>query len=280
VPVPVPDYVLVRALVGHGCMMPVVRVVLNRPERAENVGAAARVVSNMGLAGLDLVAPCDYRTVEAWRMAWRSEDVLEQARVFETLADALAGATYVAGLAGREPKRVEPITPRQMGVELSALDEGAAAAIVFGCESKGLTEEELSLCQRRVRIPSHPRQPSLNLAQAVMVAAYESFLAATERPTGSGSSRAAPPRAAHEESERALASLKAALLEIDFLPVDNPEARFVEWRELLGRAGLTSRETRVLLAFARRVKNVGRIASEASGRDSSRRTPAPGSTRR
>jgi tRNA/rRNA methyltransferase len=253
-------------------MMKVVRVVLNRPERAENVGAAARVVANMGLAGLDLVAPCDYRTVEAWRMAWRSEDVLEQARSFESLPDALAGATYVAGLAGREGKRVEPITPRQMASEIAALDESAVASIVFGCESKGLSEEELCSCQRRVRIASHPRQPSLNLAQAVMVAAYEVFLAINPTNAAKEASVApetALPRAAHAESERALTSLKEALLEVGFLPADNPEARFVEWRELLGRAGLTSREARVLLAFARRMKNVGRMASEAKRRDSS-----------
>lgn len=252
-------------------MMPLVRIVLNRPERAENVGAAARVVANMGLAGLDLVAPCDYRTVEAWRMAWRAEDVLEQARTFESLPEALETATYVAGLSGREAKRVEPITPRQMAGELATLDEGALAAVVFGCESKGLSEEELCLCQRRVRIPSHPRQPSLNLAQAVMVAAYEIFLAAADPGYREGSRSSLPrtARAPHQESERALASLTEALLEIGFLPADNPEARFVEWRALFGRAGLTSREARVLLAFARRMKNVGRIANEARRRGSS-----------
>jgi TrmH family RNA methyltransferase len=241
-------------------MMPIVRIVLNRPEHPENVGAAARVIANTGLDGLDLVAPCDYRTVEAWRMAWRAEDFLERSRVFESLPDALAGASYVAGLAGREAKRVEPITPRQMAKEVAALDEEAVAAIVFGCESKGLSEEELCLCQRRVRIPSHPRQPSLNLAQAVMVTAYEVFLATT---APSASIETALPRAPHEEAERALASLKEALLEIEFLPAENPEARFVEWRALLGRAGLTPRETRVLLAFARRMNNVGRMAKEA-----------------
>jgi tRNA/rRNA methyltransferase len=247
-------------------MMPLVRIVLNRPERPENVGAAARVIANTGLAGLDLVAPCDYRTVEAWRMAWRSEDVLEQARVFESLPLALAGASYVAGLAGREARPgVEAITPRQMAAELGALEEGAVAAIVFGCESRGLSEEELCSCQRRVRIPSHPRQPSLNLAQAVMVAAYEIFLALSEPPPASP----ALPRATHEESERALSSLKEALLDIGFLPADNPEARFAEWRALFGRAGLTPRETRVLLAFARRVKNVGRMARESRTRDAS-----------
>jgi TrmH family RNA methyltransferase len=232
-----------------------VRVVLNRPESASNVGAVARVISNTGLSGLDLVQPCDFRTVEAWRMAWRSEDVLEQIRVFESLEEARASAVYVAGFAGREGKKVEPITPRQMAQEIASLDESAEAAIVFGCESRGLTEEELGLCQRRVRIPSHASQPSLNLAQAVMVAAYEIFVASHEVPAPGG-----PPRATSGEAERALGAFREALLEIGFLPADHPESRFVEWRELFGRAGLTPRETRVLLALARRIQNVGRLA--------------------
>jgi tRNA/rRNA methyltransferase len=237
-----------------------VRIVLNRPESASNVGAVARVISNTGIAGLDLVQPCDFRTVEAWRMAWRSEDVLEQTRVFESLEAARASAVY----AGREGKKVAPITPRQMAAEVAALDRNAEAAIVFGCESRGLTEEELGLCHRRVRIPSHPRQPSLNLSQAVMVAAYEIFLATSE-----GSFPESPERAAAGEADLALRAFREALLEIGFLPQDNPESRFVEWRELFGRAGLTPREVRVLLALARRIQNVGRIAKESRARGAS-----------
>jgi TrmH family RNA methyltransferase len=241
-----------------------VRVVLNHPESASNVGAVARVIANTGLAGLDLVQPCDFRTVEAWRMAWRSEDVLEQVRVFESLEPALANAVYVAGFAGRKGTKVEPITPRRMAAEIAELDENAEAAIVFGCESRGLTEEELGLCPRRVRIPSHPRQPSLNLAQAVMIAAYEIFLASKEAPPARG-----PERATSGESELALVAFRNALLEIGFLPAQHPEARFVEWREIFGRAGLTPREARVLLALARRIQNVGRISRANRARETS-----------
>lgn len=233
-----------------------VRLVLNRPESATNVGAVARVVANTGLAGLDLVEPCDFRTVEAWRMAWRAESVLEEARVFDSLSEALADAVYVAGLAGRPGTRVEPITPREMAREIAGLDESAKVAIVLGCESRGLTEQELCHCQRRVRIPAHPQQPSLNLAQAAMVAAYEIFVEGS----GPAAEATALPRATHEETERALQSFKEALAQVGFLPDDNPEARFVEWRELFGRAGLTPRETRILLALGRRVQNVSAIA--------------------
>lgn len=234
-----------------------VRIVLNRPETAANVGAAARAIANTGLAGLDLVEPGDWRTVEAWRMAWRAEDILEQARVFESLEGAVADAVYVAGLAGRPAARVQPITVREMAEEVAALDSKATVAVVLGCESKGLSEEDLCLCQRRVLIPSHPAQPSLNLAQAVMVASYEIFVAASREDVPKRE------RASHQETEQALRLLREALLEIGFLPEQNPEARFVEWRELFGRAGLTPREVRILLAFARRVKNTARLAREA-----------------
>lgn len=237
--------------------MAIVRLVLTRPENSANVGAVARVVANTGLAGMDLVAPCDWRTVEAWRMAWRSEEVLEQARELGTLEEAIGGASYVAGLAGRSGMRVEPITARQMAREIAELDEAAKVAIVLGCESKGLSEEELCLCQRRVRIPAHSRQPSLNLAQAAMIASYEVFLAsgaATEEPLE---------RAPARDVERAYGSFKEALLEMGFLTPENPEARFVEWRELFGRAGLTPREVRILLALSRKIRNTTRIAKTA-----------------
>jgi tRNA (cytidine32/uridine32-2'-O)-methyltransferase len=74
-----------------------VRVVLVRPETPANVGACARVVRNTGAAGLDLVAPCDFRTVECWRTAWGAHEVLEQARVFDRLGSALEGALRRAG---------------------------------------------------------------------------------------------------------------------------------------------------------------------------------------
>lgn len=239
--------------------MPRARVVLVRPENAANVGAVARVIMNTGIEGLDLVEPCDWRTLEAWRTAWRAEDVLEQARVFDSLEDALEGAVYVAGFAGRSGMRVEPITPRAMAAEIEELDRDAPVALVFGPESKGLTEKELARCQWRVLIPADPQQPSLNLAQAVMVAGYELFVAAAGE-------RSPRERAPNEEVERALVNLEDAFFEIGFVTADNRAPRFAEWRELFGRAGLTTREVKIILALARKLRNVGRIAKETSAR--------------
>lgn len=233
-----------------------IRVVLVRPENPANIGSVARVIMNTGIEGLDLVEPGDWRTIEAWRTAWRAEDILEQARVFETLADALEDAVYVAGFAGRTGMRVEPITPKSMASEVVTLAHDAQVSLVFGRESTGLTEHELARCQRRVSIPAHERQPSLNLAQAVMVAGYELFLAAAPGETP-------PERAPYQDVEQALQKLEAAFLEVGFVTPDNVRPRFAEWRELFGRAGLTPREVHLVLALARKISNAGRIVRES-----------------
>ena len=243
--------------------MATLRIVLVRPENAANIGAVARAITNMGLAGLDLVSPGDWRTVEAWRMAWRSEDALENARVFDSLDESLTGSVYTAGLTGRGGSRITPIDVRSMAQEVASLNPSATVSLVFGPESKGLTEQELLRCQRRVRIPSHAAQPSLNLAQAVMVAAYEVFM---ETGAARESSPDLPERADQAAVERALALLKDAMLEIGFLPADNPEARFVEWRELFGRAGLSAREVKLILALARRIRGARRATRRSSSR--------------
>jgi tRNA/rRNA methyltransferase len=230
---------------------------LVRPEHPANIGAAARAAANMGLSGLDLVAPGDWRTVDAWRMAWGAQEMLERARVLPRLEEALRGSSYTAALSGRSPAYGKAITVKEMARELSALPEDARAAVVFGPESKGLPERDLLLCQRRVRIPASQDRPSLNLAQAVMVTAYEIFMAESLegiRPLE---------RASAEDAGRALDAFREALLAIGFLPKENPEARFVEWRELFGRAGVSPREVKLILALARRIQGVGQRARRA-----------------
>ena len=237
--------------------MPRVHLVLVRPRRPENIGAVARIIGNTGLASLRLVKPGDWRTVGAFRTAWQAEDVLEAAEVFPTLAEAVGGCRLVAGLSGRGRERTRPLTPRELASEIAAAGGGTEVAVVFGNESSGLTLEERALCQRQVRIPTSPRQPSLNLAQAAMIAAYEIFLA-------TGAPAEGPmQRATAEQAERALGTLRDAMLAVGFLPPEKPEARFAEWRELFGRAGLTERETRMVMAFTRRVKDAGERAGAA-----------------
>jgi TrmH family RNA methyltransferase len=203
-------------------------------------------VRNTGLAGLDLVEPGDWRTVECWRTAWGAHEVLEQARTFEDLASALEDASYVAALAGRPRPGSIPLDVRELASEVGALGPQDRIALVFGTESTGLTQAEMALCGRTVRIPSHPAQPSLNLSHAVAIAAYEVFRA-TPRP-GAG-----PRLATHGEKERMLGLLRAGLLAVRALPEANTEGFFEEWHALFQRAALTPKEVGLLEHLARKL---------------------------
>lgn len=235
-----------------------VRVVLVRPTSPANVGAAARVVRNTGLEGLDLVRPGDWRTLECWRTAWRAQEVLEQARVFDTVEAAVAGASYVAGLSGRKPGGAPALEVREMAGEVAALGSQDRVALVFGPETSGLTDAELLACGRRAFIPSHPRQPSLNLSHAAMVAAYEVYRASRRPPEK-------PRRATSAEKEGLLTAWRAALEAMEALPLANPDGAFSAWRALLQRADLTPREVGLFEHVARKMVQHGARAAAPRG---------------
>lgn len=226
---------------------PAVRVVLVRPETAANIGAAARIVRNMGLSGIDLVSPGDWRTLECWRTAWGAQDVLEHARVFEDLVGALAETTLAIAFTGRRDRDAAIGDVRDAATLVTRLAPDEAAALVFGPESAGLTRQEMALCGQRAAIPAHHDQPSLNLSHAVMVAAYEVFRA---RSSPNQPSR----RATHGEKEAMLSLLREGLLALQALPRENAEADFLEWRNMFQRADLTPKEVRLLEHMARKMK--------------------------
>jgi TrmH family RNA methyltransferase len=224
-----------------------VRVVLVRPEVPANIGAVARVMKATGLDELYLVDPGDWRTVSCWRTAWGAPEILEQATVVSELAGAVAGAAYVAGFSGKRGGPSPPIDVREAAAEIGALGSDAGvAALVFGPESSGLLHREIALCGRRVLIPTHPEQPSLNLSHAVMVAAYEVFRARS-------SPAPAPRRATHDEKEAMIQLLREGLRTIEALPAANTDGYFLEWEALFRRADLTPKEVRLLEHMARKM---------------------------
>ena len=172
-----------------------VRLVLVRPETSANVGACARVARNTGAEGLDLVAPGDWRTVDCWRSAWGAHELLEEARVFDDLAAALAGAAISVALTGRRPEGPPVADVRDAAAAVAGLGRDETAALVFGPETTGLTNDEIALCGRRATIPSHPAQPSFNLSHAVAIVAYEVFRASRRHAPEPG------PRATHDQKE-------------------------------------------------------------------------------
>jgi TrmH family RNA methyltransferase len=157
--------------------------VLVAPHYPENVGAVARAIKTMGFTALTLVKPSRIATPEhemARKMAVKATDVLDDARRCMTLAEALEGhhpvvaTTSRRGISGVLVPRV--IAPRLV----AAAADGQSVAIVLGNEKSGLTSEEVAAADARVRIPMAAEQPSINLAQAAQILAYELFVAALE----------------------------------------------------------------------------------------------------
>ncbi len=152
-----------------------VRIVLVRPASEGNVGAAARAMLNMGLRDLWLVDPKLDRYDPIRWMAHGAEEVVESIRTVDTVAEAVADTTVVMATTGRKRRwRSWPI--KDPTEAAGVLLEGAASsrvAVVFGPEDKGLSNTDLSACTHLARIPTDAAQTSLNLAQAVLLMAWE-----------------------------------------------------------------------------------------------------------
>jgi len=221
-----------------------VRIILVEPEFAGNIGAAARAMKTMGLSRLWLVAPqCDPKSEEALRMAHNAEEILEQARVAQTLAEALAGTGFSVATSQRLRRQDVPFyTPEEaaeMVLERAAEHE---VALVFGRESSGLTNHELALCSALSMAPSATKLPSLNLAQAVMVYSYVLYQASL-RPEDRHFQWQL---AAHEELEQFYAHLAQSLTDMGAHPATTMEAYIDKFRRIFSRIPLESRDVNLL----------------------------------
>jgi TrmH family RNA methyltransferase len=240
--------------------MPRVDIVLVRPSRAANVAAACRAMKNMGLSRLHLVEPpTTLRDAKARALAYGAWDVLDGASLVPTLRAAVEGNTFVVGTSGRPAP--EAWSPRRLAAEIPLRAAGGSAAIVFGPEATGLTNEELALCHARVHIPTAAEHSSLNLAQAVLLLGYEIFLASHVHREDPG------PRALATagEIEAALDSLREGLLGIGFLNRDSPGALLAEIRRWVARSAPTPREVTLFRGVARQIAWAAREIARRGG---------------
>ena len=223
-----------------------IAVILIEPQGPLNIGSVCRVMMNFGLADLRLVNPqADHLGEEARRMAVRATPLLEQARVYASLPDALAGCTLAIGTTRRFGKyREDFIHPNDAGREIFTAAEAAPTALVFGREDRGLHTNELDLCQRFLTIPTSDELPSMNLAQAVAVCLYEVGQAAAEA-TGKVSGRRRK-SASSAAIEAMYSHMRQSLLEVGYLDPQNPEHILRTFRRIFSRAGLNERDVRVL----------------------------------
>ena len=155
-------------------------VILNHPQMAENIGAVARVMANFGLEDLRLVKPRDgWPQERAWPSASGATWPLDNAKVFDTLPEAIADLKLVFATTTRLPV----YTPREAAGHLSAdVAKGYAVGLLFGGERAGLETDDIALCQAIVSIPIDEKFRSLNLAQAVSINAYEWKMTVDDRP--------------------------------------------------------------------------------------------------
>jgi tRNA/rRNA methyltransferase len=225
-----------------------VAVVLFKPRLPENIGAAARAMCNMGLSRLVVVQPQDLDRQRLAMMATGpAEHLLDHMLVHEDLATALAPFQYIAGTTARlGGVRLEYATPREMGARLVDVSQHNEVALLFGPENFGLTNEELPFCHALVHIPTAACS-SLNLAQAVMVMAYEIFTAVSEKP------RFVPRLANSRELESMYAMLQETLVKINFISHQNPEHWMFNVRRLFAHHGLRAREAQVIKGICRQI---------------------------
>lgn len=225
-----------------------IAVVLVGPSHPGNIGAAARAMKNMGLVRLRLVAPAQFPHAEASALASGATDILAGAEVYPDLGAALADRDWVVGTTARGRELTIPVrAPDEAAGELVAQAvAGRGPAVVFGRESHGLSNAELDLCNRLVRIPTAGEYGSLNLAQAVLVVVYE-----LRRRAGEGE---APARADElPAGGRMLADLfghwERVVRDVGFLNPQSPERTHRRFRQLLLRAAPTEAEVLFLRGF-------------------------------
>jgi tRNA/rRNA methyltransferase len=239
----------VPAVIEHldklaGVMGP--RIVLVRTKESANVGAAARAMLNFGLTDLWLVAPRCRIDHRAFALASHAEDVLKKATIVADLGDALVGMNLVAGTSAR-PRRAENYvvrSPHEAAPEL-----GSGSAVLFGPEDHGLSNEELTVCQLHVVIPTLDFS-SLNLAQAVLVVAYEAAMAAERRAEAHPAATPAPNEglapATRDQVEGFYGQLEEAMLLIGYTDERRKSGIMRLFRGLFDRAAPTSHELAAL----------------------------------
>lgn len=235
-----------------------IKIVLVETSHPGNIGAAARAMKTMGLNRLVLVQPANYPCVEATARAAGADDVLATAEVVNSLEDAIADTSYVLGTSARlRTLRWPGVDPRTAAAEsVQAVREGGSVSLVFGRESSGLTNEELSLCHKLVHIPVNPDYSSLNLAAAVQVLCYEirSLVTAGDQPVVVDDSGEKPATAA--DMQEFMQQLEQTLIKIDYLDPDNPRKSIPRLRRLFHRARMSRNEVNLLRGV---LKQIGKI---------------------
>ncbi len=228
-------------------------VVLVRPQLAENIGAVARAMANFGAADLRLVCPRPFDETLAARTACDGRGLLARARVFPDLRAAVADCALAVGTT-RRPRRVKlpAWTPEQAASRLRSLPGASRAALVFGAEQAGLTNEELFLCDATSSIPAS-ELGSLNLGQAALLYLYSWFAASPLAGAALRQPAFGRRLATHAEKQRVYDMLEKLLQASGYRPVERLPEFLRRVKLLFEDRPLTEREQRILLKLLRQL---------------------------
>ena len=222
-----------------------VKVVLVGTTHPGNIGATARAMKNMGILDLALVEPKEFPSDVATFRSKAAKDILEKASVHRSLAEAVSECELVVGTSARGRTVPWPVlNPREAAEEMHKSSLNGKVAIVFGREDRGLTNEELGLCNFHVHIPSDPEYSSLNLSQAVQILAYEIRLSYLQD-RHVNEEYWDVELANNEQTERLINHMDELMQEVDFYDVENPRKLLVRVRRFFKRSKIDVMEANI-----------------------------------
>ena len=222
-----------------------VKVVLVGTTHPGNIGATARAMKNMGILDLALVEPKEFPSDVATFRSKAAKDILEKASLHRSLEEAISECELVVGTSARGRTVPWPVlNPREAAEEMRKSSLNGKVAIVFGREDRGLTNEELGLCNFHVHIPSDPEYSSLNLSQAVQILAYEIRLSYLQD-RHVNKEYWDVELANNEQTERLINHMDELMQEVDFYDVENPRKLLVRVRRFFKRSKIDVMEANI-----------------------------------
>ncbi len=227
-------------------------VVLVETTQPGNIGATARAMENMGVSDLRLVNPCEVDHPEARMFSMNARHLLYEAKIFTSLRDAVQDCQLVIATSNRQRDKIQTSSSvYDLPDIVRACKPEIPIAIVFGPEQSGLTNDDMSICNEWIYIPTYGKTGSLNLAQAVMVLLYEASKKYDEKFT-------LTPETIEPASSKSVEGMKEHffhILEITgFLRLSSRNALWGSFSGMIGRAKPDEREVRMIRGFFNRIE--------------------------
>tara|TARA_Y100000741_G_scaffold245804_1_gene188653 strand:+ start:263 stop:1021 length:759 start_codon:yes stop_codon:yes gene_type:complete len=224
-----------------------IKIVLVGTTHPGNIGAAARAIKTMGLRHLDLVCPKEFPSEQAIYRSKAAKDILENARIYQSLLESVKDCEMVIGTSARNRKVPWPVLdPKNASKEINSnVRNNSKVAIVFGREDRGLTNEELGICNLHVHIPTNEDYTSLNLAQAVQIMTYEVRMSFIGEDNIESDQEWDVDIATSDQTERLIEHMDELMQDVEFYDIENPRKLIMRVRRFFKRSGIDVMEANI-----------------------------------